>query len=192
MTHKKNKKGFTLVELLVVVGILVVLVGLLLPAIFSAKEKANQAKCASNMRQILIGINLFEQDHKVFPTVANNGQLISTLYPTYVESYDVFKCPSFRNQAGEKRGPINGNYTHYDYNPSTHLVDTAADNPDIALSHTVLLIDTIYNDANPRHTGGSNLGFADGHVEWFSKNAYTKPEPGYPANGSWQSWGKRP
>lgn len=56
--------AFTLVELLIVMGIVVLLAGLLLPAVQSAREAARAAECLSNERQIGIAINAYASDYK--------------------------------------------------------------------------------------------------------------------------------
>ena len=54
--------GFTLIELLVVVAIIAILAALLLPALRGARERAKQAKCLSNLKQIYLGFVMYSND----------------------------------------------------------------------------------------------------------------------------------
>ena len=62
--NRNSTGAFTLIELLVVIAIISLLVALLLPALARAKQKARQAACISNVRQIGVGLTLYQSENR--------------------------------------------------------------------------------------------------------------------------------
>ena len=94
----RHYRGFTLVEILVVIAIMCVLFALLFPVIVGAVEVARRAACLCNLRNIAVGAFGYASDFTghVPVTPPNNKWCddMRLFYPTYVEELRVFVCPS--------------------------------------------------------------------------------------------------
>ena len=67
-----RKRGFTLIELLVVIAIIAILAAILFPVFSKAREKARQAACTSNLKQISLAVQIYTQENdEQFPTALN-------------------------------------------------------------------------------------------------------------------------
>src|SRR5688572_11458569 len=77
-------RAFTLVELLVVIGIIAVLISFLMPALSKARQSVKKVNCASNMRQTYLGLYLYANENKGWfprsPNLTSGGSAITGTY----------------------------------------------------------------------------------------------------------------
>jgi prepilin-type N-terminal cleavage/methylation domain-containing protein/prepilin-type processing-associated H-X9-DG protein len=99
-----TRRGFTLIELLVVIAIIAILAAILFPVFARAREKARQASCQSNLKQVALAFMMYAQDYdeKVTHTITkcwagstdqSSVSVYALIYP-YVKNVGVFNCPS--------------------------------------------------------------------------------------------------
>ena len=131
INHVKSRSGFTLTELLVVIGIIVLLIAILLPVLGRAREQANRARCAANLHAIGHALVSYTQQYRYYPGcyVGPDGAAVwpVRLRPLLGGDRGVFYCPSEdqRCQWTEHApGPVvlaDGHYALYGYEAGERL-----------------------------------------------------------------------
>ncbi|MCW3060794.1 MAG: prepilin-type N-terminal cleavage/methylation domain [Capsulimonas sp.] len=118
-----KRNGFTLIELLVVIAIIAILAAILFPVFAKAREKARQISCASNMKQLALGLLQYNQDNDESMPTTNTiwgGGWAGEVYP-YVKSKGVYGCPDDSTNPGS-------NYTKTSYGLNVNVLSPYVDN----------------------------------------------------------------
>ena len=186
----KNGKFFTLVELLVVIGIIAVLAAMLMPALGKAREKAKQADCLNNEKNLSLAITMYSNDNRSHFPFTTQGAVGCGVYGGWIR-YENFPCPTeglFDIESGTLfsyvgtvkvyRCPSEKTHNNNSYSINSKLNAQPVDAPKDAASCPLILeegtrgtTDDGYflvdnNVLAKRHGKGSVIAFCDGHVEW--------------------------
>jgi len=130
MIRSSEHRGFTLIEMLVVIGIIAVLAAIILPVYSRATEKARQADCTSHLHAVAVAIKMYRWDEGRYPqqynrTIGTGG--ITSLYDAgYLTNYKALRCKddqvaspgtsysSYNQDTTSEGEPLLYNYNGYD------------------------------------------------------------------------------
>jgi type II secretion system protein G len=75
---RESERGFTLIEMMIVVAIIAILVAILVPNFMRARAQAQTAACEGNLKEIATALELYQTDHEAYPDVTSPTNVTST------------------------------------------------------------------------------------------------------------------
>jgi len=186
-----SARGFTIVEILVVIAIIALLSAILLPVLGRARENGKRSSCSNNLRQIALGLQQYTQDNNrrfpPTPAISDGSEgWVGALRAT-IKNSAVFQCPSESSKGGEPD-------TDYWLNAALLGKSDVRVNTPVSI---ITLGDGVQGKINyvlpagttpaeawkaddpyaTRHLGGANYAFADGHVKWLRPSDVKTADP---------------
>jgi prepilin-type N-terminal cleavage/methylation domain-containing protein/prepilin-type processing-associated H-X9-DG protein len=155
-----KQRGFTLMELLIVIAVVAVLAGVGIPLARSVLGKSRQAACLNNLRSLGVGLESYLQDNQqVLPKLAvgrssktDDTPVLETVLLPYIESPDAFKCPQDSVEYARSGSSYLWNSTQSGLRITELAFFGIKDRPD-----KIPLI----TDKEAWHPGGTNFLYAD-------------------------------
>ncbi len=177
----RQKRGFSLVELLVVIGIIALLMSMLLPAVAKANANARNVACKSNLHQTYLAILAYSQDNKdwMFPVGLGAGLPHEKRWPNVVFSPPKWnppslRCPADLDAAEEHSYVLNSHIPEYKIrfgatkgvaSPEIIVIgEKRSGEPDYYMDAKDGDLDRVVEYYRHGLYVGSNYAFMDGHV----------------------------
>jgi prepilin-type N-terminal cleavage/methylation domain-containing protein/prepilin-type processing-associated H-X9-DG protein len=183
---RRSWHGFTLVELLVVIGIIALLIGILLPALSRARESAKRVNCLTNLRSLGQAMYLYANQSKdrlpnenpaftAYDPAAINDVLVA-FAKNYVGAAGTFHCPS--SETPPQQDITSGDYVPVDSARGCYEFYSVfwqpEDGPKLSrISRAPLAWDLNGADPAPKNNAaqnhgnkGGNVVYGDGHADW--------------------------